>query len=44
MQLSVQLYQGQEEVRGANLDGCDFPLNNRPWLQGALCRVAATSR
>jgi len=32
MQLSVHLYQGQEEVRGANLDGVDFPLNNRPWL------------
>jgi hypothetical protein len=32
MQLSVSLYQGQEEVRGANLDGIDFPLNNSPWL------------
>jgi hypothetical protein len=33
MQLSVKLYQGQEEVRGASLDGCDFPLNNRAWLK-----------
>lgn len=33
MQLSVHLYQGQEEVRGANLDGVDFPLNNSPWLK-----------
>ncbi len=32
MQLSVHLYQGQEEVRGANLDGVDYPLNNRAWL------------
>ncbi len=32
MQLSVPLYQAQEEVRGANLDGIDFPLNNGPWL------------
>ncbi len=32
MQLSVGLYQAQEEVRGASLDGIDFPLNNRPWL------------
>ena len=33
VQLSVHLYRGQEEVRGANLDGVDFPLNNRPWLE-----------
>lgn len=33
MQLSVHLYQGQEEVRGANLDGIDFPLNNGPWIK-----------
>jgi hypothetical protein len=33
MQLSVQLYQAQEEVRGASLDGCDYPLNNRLWLK-----------
>jgi hypothetical protein len=32
MQLSVHLYQGQEEVRGANLDGIDFPLTDAPWL------------
>ncbi len=44
MQLSVKLYQGQEEVRGATLDGCDFPLNNRALAQGALRRVAAASR
>ena len=36
MQLSVKFYQGQEEVRGATLDGCDFPLNNRPGLRRAL--------
>ena len=33
MQLSVKLYRGQREVRGANLDGIDCPLNNRPWLK-----------
>ena len=33
MQLSVHLYQGQHERRGANLDGCDTPLNNRMWLK-----------
>jgi len=33
MQLSVKLYQAQEEVRGANLDGVDYPLNNYPWLK-----------
>jgi hypothetical protein len=33
MQLNVGLYRGQEEVRGANLDGIDYPLNNRPWLK-----------
>ena len=32
MQLSVPLYQAQSETRGANLDGIDFPLNDRPWL------------
>jgi hypothetical protein len=33
MQLSVPLYGGQHETRGANLDGVDFPLNDRPWLK-----------
>jgi len=33
MQLNVRLYGGQDEVRGASLDGCDTPLNNRLWLQ-----------
>lgn len=33
MQLSVELYDGQEEVRGANLDGIDYPLNNTEWLE-----------
>jgi hypothetical protein len=39
MQLSVRLYCGQEEVRGANLDGIDFPLNNRPWLKGRFTEI-----
>ena len=39
MQLSVHLYQGQEEVRGANLDGIDFPLNNRPWLKERFAEI-----
>ena len=39
MQLSVKLYQGQEEVRGATLDGCDFPLNNRPWLKARFAEL-----
>lgn len=32
LQLSVKFYQAPEEVRGANLDGLDYPLNNRVWL------------
>ncbi|MCE7984558.1 MAG: hypothetical protein DYG89_25580 [Caldilinea sp. CFX5] len=32
MQLSVVLYDAQSEVRGASLDGVDYPLNDRPWL------------
>jgi hypothetical protein len=36
MQLSVHLYQGQEEVRGANLDGIDYPLNDAPWIRQQL--------
>jgi len=39
MQLSVKLYRGQEEVRGATLDGCDFPLNNRPWLKARFAEL-----
>ena len=39
MQLSVKRYQGQEEVRGATLDGCDFPLNNRPWLKARFAEL-----
>jgi hypothetical protein len=39
MQLSVRLYRGQEEVRGANLDGIDFPLNNRPWLKERFTEI-----
>ncbi len=39
MQLSVKLYQGQEEVRGATLDGCDYPLNNRPWLKARFAEL-----
>jgi len=39
MQLSVRLYQGQEEVRGANLDGVDYPLNNRPWLKEQFAKL-----
>jgi hypothetical protein len=39
MQLSVHLYQGQEEVRGANLDGVDYPLNDRPWLEHSFAAI-----
>jgi hypothetical protein len=39
MQLSVRLYQAQEEVRGASLDGCDFPLNNRLWLKARFAEL-----
>lgn len=39
MQLSVHLYRGQEEVRGANLDGVDYPLNNAPWLKERLAEL-----
>ena len=41
IQLSVHLYRGQEEVRGANLDGVDFPLNNRPWLKDRFAYIRA---
>ena len=39
MQLSVPLYRAQEEVRGANLDGIDYPLNNRPWLKERFAAI-----
>jgi len=39
MQLSVPLYRAQEEVRGANLDGIDFPLNNHPWLAAHFAEI-----
>lgn len=39
MQLSVHLYQGQDEVRGANLDGIDYPLNNWPWLRMRIVEI-----
>ena len=43
MQLSVPLYDAQAEVRGANLDGIDYPLNNRLWLKerfSELCQLS----
>ncbi|MFN8444549.1 MAG: hypothetical protein U0175_27440 [Caldilineaceae bacterium] len=39
MQLSVPLYAAQSEVRGANLDGIDYPLNDRPWLLAQFERI-----
>lgn len=39
MQLNVALYGGQDEVRGATLDGCDAPLNNRLWLCARFAQV-----
>ena len=39
MQLSVPLYRAQSEVRGANLDGIDYPLNNSPWLKARLAEI-----
>jgi len=39
MQLSVKLYQAVEVHRGANLDGIDFPLNNRLWLENEFLKV-----
>ena len=39
MQLSVRLYQAQSETRGANLDGIDFPLNDRPWLSDRFAAI-----
>lgn len=39
MQLSVPLYAGQHETRGANLDGVDFALNDRPWLKAQFAHI-----
>jgi hypothetical protein len=39
MQLDTRLYQGQQEVRGANLDGVDTPLNNRRWLKARFAEI-----
>jgi len=39
MQLSVDLYRAQAEVRGANLDGVDYPLNNAPWLKSEFGEI-----
>jgi hypothetical protein len=39
MQLSVPLYRAQREVRGANLDGIDYPLNDRPWLKARFAEI-----
>jgi hypothetical protein len=39
MQLSVPLYAAQSERRGANLDGVDYPLNDRPWLKAQFERI-----
>ena len=41
MQLSVPLYAAQSETRGANLDGLDYPLNDRPWLKEQFTRIRA---
>ena len=41
MQLSVPLYAAQSETRGANLDGLDYPLNDRPWLKHQFERIRA---
>jgi hypothetical protein len=41
MQLSVPLYAAQSETRGANLDGLDYPLNDRPWLLAQMERIRA---
>ncbi len=41
MQLSVPLYYAQSETRGANLDGVDYPLNDRLWLSDQFSRINA---
>jgi len=44
LQLSVKLYRAQEEVRGANLDAIDYPLNNRPWLAARFAEIRRLDR
>jgi hypothetical protein len=39
MQLSVPLYYAQSEVRGANLDGLDYPLNDSLWLKDQFSNI-----
>lgn len=39
MQLSVGLYYAQSEIRGGNLDGIDYPLNNAPWLKNRFGEI-----
>ena len=39
MQLSVEKYQAIAVDRGAALDTLDFPLNNRPWLDGRFATI-----
>jgi len=41
MQLDTKLYKGQHETRGANLNGVDTPLNNRPWLKARFAEIQA---
>lgn len=43
MQLSVLRYAAQSETRGANLDGLDFPLNDRPWLTHEFGQIRAVT-
>lgn len=43
MQLSVPLYDAQSEVRGASLDGIDYPLNDRPWLLAQFQQIRTLS-
>jgi hypothetical protein len=35
----VALYRAQEEVRGASLDGIDYPLSNAPWLKARFAEI-----
>jgi hypothetical protein len=41
MQLDTRQYKGQYETRGANLNGVDTPLNNRPWLKARFAEIRA---
>jgi hypothetical protein len=41
MQLSVERYQGEAVVRGANLDTLDSPLTDAPWLRQQLLKIKA---